>query len=288
MQSPQFPSGPVRRPMSIVVKLIVLTVLVYLAQIFTLEQSGQSVVSRALAMERDLVLESGQVWRLLTSAFCHNEASFTHIAFNMLALFFVGRIVSHVLGDREFLWMYLAAAVCSGIVQVGSLAIFRQPGEHWVLGASGAVYAVFMIFCMHYPKMKLLLLGLIPVQARWLLAAMMVYDVAGYMGWAPSLFSTGSVGHASHLGGLAFGFLYFKGEMRITRLWDQMATPRKRPQPKAQPSLRVYDPDVQPELNLDTHVDTILAKISREGEASLTARERRILKQASENLQSQR
>ena len=153
MQPPQFPSGPARRPISIVTKLIIVTALVYAAQLFTMRPMDQSSVSEALAMERDLVLESGQVWRLLTSAFCHNEASITHLAFNMLALFFVGRVVAHVVGDREFLWMYLAAAICSGIVQLGSMAIFRMPGQHWVLGASGAVYAVFMIFCLHYPRM---------------------------------------------------------------------------------------------------------------------------------------
>lgn len=277
------------KPRSVVTGIIIATVGVYLLQLLTRTADGGSAVADWLAIERDLIFRSGQIWRLLTYAFCHSEERLMHIACNMLALFFLGRIVAHTLGQREFLWMYLAAAVFSGIVQSSSLAVFRTAGSSWVLGASGAVCAVFMLFALHYPRMKLYIFGVIPIEARWLLAIMVAYDTLGYFGMAPALLlpAGASVGHAAHLGGLAFGLLYFRWNMNLTRWWDQFAG-RVKSARMPRHDLRIYNPETQPEIDYSDRVDGILEKISREGEASLTNRERRILNQASEHLKSSR
>lgn len=275
---------------SIVPKLVAVTVSVFLLQLLTRRPGeGDSAVFQWLAVERDLVLSSGQFWRLLTYAFCHSEQTLLHIAFNMLALFFLGRVVAHTIGDREFLWMYLAAAVFAGILQLCAMALSRSPGPDWALGASGAVSAVFVLFALHYPNLKLYLFGVLPVQARLLLGLVVAYDVLGFLKLTPSFLvpEGATVGHAAHLGGMVFGFLYFRCDMRITRWWDIFA---KRVSKVEMPKrgLKVYNPVDQPEVDYADKVDDILAKISQNGEDSLTDRERRVLSQASQHMKSKR
>ncbi|MDG1897035.1 MAG: rhomboid family intramembrane serine protease [Fuerstiella sp.] len=285
----QPPRGASRRPMSMVAKIVLVTIGVFLLQLLTQRSQAGSLAFDWLAIERDLVFSYGQVWRLLTYAFIHSETQLLHIGCNMLGLFFLGRIVSQSIGEREFLWVYLTSAAFSGMVQASSMAIFRTPGQDWALGASGAVCAVFVLFALHYPRMKLYFFGILPIEARWLLAVAVAWDGLGFLGLVPSLFvgDGAKVGHAAHLGGLAFGFLYFQWNMNLTRWWDHF-TGRLTAAPKFGANLKVYNPGSQPEVDYSAKIDNILAKISADGEASLTDRERRILKQASEHLKSTR
>lgn len=272
-----------------VAKIVLVTVGVFLLQLLTQRPQADSLAFDWLAIERDLVFSYGQIWRLLTYAFIHSETQLLHIGCNMLGLYFLGRIVSQTLGEREFLWVYLTSAVFSGIVQASSMAIFRTPGQDWALGASGAVCAVFVLFALHYPRMKLYFFGVLPIEARWLLAVAVAWDGLGFLGLVPSLFvgDGAKVGHAAHLGGLAFGFLYFQWNMNLCRWWDQFAG-RMSETPKSRSNLKVYNPGSQPEVDYATKVDDILAKITAHGEASLTDRERRMLTQASEHLKGTR
>lgn len=275
---------------SVVAKIVAVTVGVFALQVLTKKPGdADSLVFQWLAAERDLILSSGQVWRLLTYAFCHSESSLLHITFNMLALFFLGRVVAHTIGDREFLWMYLTAAIFAGMLQVCAMALSGHTGQDWALGASGAVSAVFVVFAMHYPKLKLYLFGVLPVQAGILLGLVVGYDALGFFGLVPSFLvpAGAKVGHAAHLGGMVFGFLYFRMDMRITRWWDVFAKRAKQVElPKS--DLRVFNPVDQPEVNYSERIDDILEKIHREGEGSLSDRERRILTQASEHMKSSR
>lgn len=275
---------------SVVAKIVAFTVAVFGLQLLT-RKPGEpdSLVFQWLAVERDLVLSAGQIWRLLTYAFCHSEQTLLHITFNMLALFFLGRVVAHTIGEREFLWMYLTAALFAGMLQVCSMALTRNNGQDWALGASGAVSAVFVVFALHYPRLKLYLFGVLPVQAGLLLGLVVGYDVLGFFGLIPTFLvpAGAQVGHAAHLGGMVFGFLYFRWDMRITRWWDVFAKRAKRVElPKS--DLRVFNPVDQPDVNYSERIDDILAKIHREGEGSLSDRERRILTQASEHMKSSR
>ena len=282
---------------SAVTKIIFATIGIFLIQMATARSvTGDSLTFEWLALERDLVFRSGHIWRFLTYAFCHSETRLMHIVCNMFALFFVGRIVANKVGDREFLWLYLASAVFAGIVQACSMAIFRAPGQDWALGASGAVSAVFVLFAMHYPRLKLYIFGLVPIQARWLLVIALAYDGLGFLGVVPSIFvgDGAKIGHAAHLGGVIFGFLYFRWNMNLTSWWDQVAGRTRTTRSASGESegevaaggfnLRVYNPGSQPDISYADRVDEILDKISRDGEASLTDRERRILTQASEHL----
>lgn len=274
------------------VKLIlILTVGVFALQLLSLRPNGESVVFDWLALEHTRVFHGGQFWRLLTYGVLHSPQNVMHIVCNMLVLFFLGRIVSLKTGQGEFLAIYAASAVLAGMMQSCAQAI-KAPGiEGWTIGASGAVMCVFVMFTMWYPKVKLYLFGVVGVKAQWLLFGVLGYDFLGLIGLTPALFSSegASIGHAAHLGGAVFGFLYIRSELNLTGWWNHFAGRKPLALGKAnRPELRVYNPGSQPEANIAGRMDQILAKITAEGEDSLTERERRFLKQASQHLANSR
>lgn len=77
-----------------------------------------SVVQDWLELDTSKV-KQGQIWRILTSAFCHDRSGLWHILFNMLGLIWFGITLEHMYGDREFLLFYLTAAILSGLAFVG-------------------------------------------------------------------------------------------------------------------------------------------------------------------------
>lgn len=272
------------------VKLIlILTVGVFALQLVTQRPEGGSVVFDLLALEHTHVFQQGQCWRLLTYTLLHSTENPMHILCNMLVLFFLGRVVSIKTGEGEFLAIYGMAAVMAGMMQACAQAIMASGVQGWTIGASGAVMGVFVMFTMWYPEVKLHLFGVIGVKAKWLLGVVVSYDLLGLFGMAPGLFAApgSNIGHAAHLGGAAFGFLYVKSEMQLTNWWNHFAG-RKLAAVSGGHNLRVFNPGTQPEVNFSGRVDDLLTKISTQGESSLTDRERRYLKQASQHLSNSR
>lgn len=78
-------------------------------------------------------------WRMLTAAFLHSQGSFLHIAFNMYALYILGKVLEPVMGRSRFLALYLISAIGGS---VGVLLLSDNPLQG-VVGASGAVFGLF-------------------------------------------------------------------------------------------------------------------------------------------------
>jgi membrane associated rhomboid family serine protease len=137
-------------------------------------------------------------WTPFTYMFRHDRSSLFHILFNMLALYFFGPRLEDRLGGKHFIILYigggLAGALCSVLFTPRAI----------VVGASAAVYAVTVGFTMFWPRTRIYLYGLIPVEA-WLL--MVIY--VGWGLWA-GLQGGGNIAHFAHLGGMAWGAGYIK------------------------------------------------------------------------------
>lgn len=274
-------------PMSIVTKIIIATCAAFVLQVLSAGRNGEvSFIDKWFVLQSD-GLFSGHVWKLLTYAFLHDTHNLLHIVMNMLILFMMGRVVVQITGEREFLWFYCAAAVFAGICSVCFYRFMRIDPS--IIGASGAVLATFALFALHYPRQKLYIFGILPVEARWLLVAYVLYGAVPMM---QSIYSghlgSDRVAHSAHLGGLLFAWLYFRWNMRFSTWWDQFARRTSSTVKAKKTGLKVYNPKAQPEADLSNRVDDILAKISEHGEASLTDRERRILRQASEQMKKRR
>jgi membrane associated rhomboid family serine protease len=130
-----FTPGGIRFPATIA--LIAINVMVYLAEIATgiggLEPGNSHFVFE-FGLFGPLVTE-GEAYRLLTGAFLH--ASIWHVGFNMLALFFLGRLLEPGIGTVRFLFVYFAALFG------GAFGALLLSPDSLTIGASGAVFGIF-------------------------------------------------------------------------------------------------------------------------------------------------
>lgn len=91
------------------------------------------------ALSPAAVLQYGEWWRILTSAFLHG--GLMHIGVNMLSLWLIGRFVEYALGPLRMLLVYFISLVVSGL----GVVYLSGPGAAMVptLGASGAIFGLF-------------------------------------------------------------------------------------------------------------------------------------------------
>ncbi len=200
-----------------------------------------------------------------------------HIAFNMLTLFFLGRPVEEKYGKQEFLRFYLLAVIFAGAVWMAFYLIF-PPGVPVIgVGASGGVMAVAILFIFNFPHSTLLVFGVVPVRA-WVVGVILIgVDLLN------SLNPETRIGWQAHLAGAAFGAAYFYFKWNFTFIpLNKIGNLFK-----AQPKLKVHQPDHKDE-RLREQADQILDKLHRQGEASLTSRERKILERYSRSVRQNR
>lgn len=292
-------SGGSRR--SIITIIIIINVVIFLADAFTsipadrlaqynavLERTPPGErskipkpgrwLSSTLALKADVVQKPWNVWQLLTHGFAHasidSRSSIFHVGFNMMALFFLGRPVEGKYGRDEFLRFYLMAIVVAGIGWVAAQWIAGTTHASAV-GASGAVSAVIALFIMNYWNETVYLFGAFGVKA-WVLGALMIgYDLFR------AFSSNSDVAWEAHLAGMAFGAAYAHFNWNFS--WMKFGGLASAVSSK--PKLRVHDPDAKDEA-LKEQADKVLEKIAKEGEDSLTSKERRILEKYSKSLRS--
>src|SRR5688572_5606209 len=140
-------------------------------------------------------------WTLVTYMFLHGGVA--HLLFNMIGLFFFGPRLESRLSGRGFLLLYFLSGIGGGVFSV----IFARDAA--VVGASGAVYGVLLGFAMFWPRERIYIYGILPVEA-WLLATLLVFGSL-YAGTSPAAGSR--TAHFAHLGGAVFGFL-------VVKWWD--------------------------------------------------------------------
>lgn len=220
-------------------------------------------------------------WTLITYMFAHG--GFMHLFFNMLGLFFFGPPLEARWGSREFIKFYLLCGL--GGAALSFAFAFSSP----IIGASAAVYGVMLAFAMNWPDAPIYIWGVLPVQAKWLVAILAVFSfMSAFQGRADG------VAHFAHLGGFAAAFVYMKWdrisrERRLAGFRGDGGTKRKlrvvpgnggdgpRQERPAQPAQARTQDDEQ----LLNELDRVLDKISTDGMASLTVEERRLLDQVS-------
>jgi membrane associated rhomboid family serine protease len=272
----QRPGTSLPLPRSVVGWIIAVNVVVWLADFFVSESYGRpGTLGLWMAVHVDTIKHPWMWWQFLTAGFAH-APFFNHILFNMLGLFFLGREVEDVYGHKEFLRLYLAMIVAGFVIW--NLLNLGSPVNTCALGASGAITGVVMLFALNFPRRMLLLFFVLPVPA-WVVGVLLVAtNVFGLTGADQQR----DVAYSVHLVGAAFAFLYYQQQWNFSRLSFGRL---KWPQFGGKPRLRVHQPEDEPEPDLNAEVDRILEKISRQGEASLTAKERKTLETASREYQ---
>jgi membrane associated rhomboid family serine protease len=152
-------------------------------------------------------------WQLLTYGFLHSTQHFTHIFFNMFALFMFGSEIERLFGAKRYLIYYLACVVGAALMHLIIVTTSNMPPLPTV-GASGAVFGLLLAFGMAFPKrMIIMLFPPIPMPA-WLFVTL--YGLLElYLGITQT---QQGVAHFAHLGGMATGFVlirYWRGQRRL-------------------------------------------------------------------------
>ncbi len=267
---------------SVVTKIIVVNVIVWVADflVTAIMPEQESWLAANQAVHVGTLFHPWLWWQFLTAGFTHSPHDVQHILWNMVALFFLGRDVEEAYGGKEFLRLYLVMVVFASLVWnvLGKLA--GLPDGVAAIGASGAIAGVVVLYALNFPRRTLLLFFVIPVPA-WLCGVLIVgWDMLGASGRA----GASNVAYSMHLAGAAFAFIYYQRRWNLTRLTDRFINFRW-PSFRRRPRLHIHKPEESPPSDLSAEVDRILEKIYREGEASLTAKERKILEAASREYQ---
>ena len=266
-------------PRTLTTNLVLVTFGVYLAQVFT-QGDGGGWLTNIFALRATVLQQPWLLFEFVTYGFLHDPGDIKHILFNMLGLWFFGRAVEQRYGRQEFLAFYLLAIVFAGAVWLISQLVLADVPLAYIrmLGASGGLSAVLILFALNYPKQMVYIWGVLPIPA-WTFAIFFVgSDVMG------ALNRSGNVAYTAHLGGALFGFLYFQQGWRVSN-W--LPSGWSLPRPGRRTRLRIHEPD-EVESETDQRVDEILKKIQEQGQDSLTWRERRTLEKASQAYQRKR
>ena len=161
-------------------------------------------------------------WQLLTYMFMHGN--FSHLFFNMFALWMFGATLENIWGPKRFLLFYILCGLGAGLMQEGvqyieyvtSLAHYQNvnlgggqiiPMSQYLnymttVGASGAIYGLLLAFGMMFPNSMIYLYFLVPIKAKWFVIGYAAIELL------TGIFSTGDhVAHFAHLGGMLVGLI---------------------------------------------------------------------------------
>jgi membrane associated rhomboid family serine protease len=258
--------------------------LITLAAIIGFLMKNQSVPDKALellAVPASWKLLLVRPWTLITYMFTHKDI--WHILFNMLWLYWFGRIFLEYLDQRKLVAVYLLGGISGAIVYILSFNIFPAftdvVGESVAIGASASVMAVVIAIAAYVPNytVQLFIFGRI----RIIYLALITLVLTSFMD-----FSINSGGKLAHIGGALFGYLYTlnlrqgkdigKWFNKIIDFFATLFMPRKKLTVTYKKAATDYDfnkkkADHQGKINL------ILDKISKGGYDSLTKDEKDLL-----------
>lgn len=239
-------------------------------------------------------------WQLISYMFLH--ADFTHIFFNMFALWMFGMELENLWGAKKFLIYYTICGLGAALANLLIAPLFSTVGP--TVGASGSIYGVLVAFGYLFPNRQIYIYFLIPIKAKYLVVLYMALEV-----FAVASQSESGIAHFAHLGGAVVGIIYllitsrhrlslfntFKSDS--TGFFGNNNKTQYKPPVYSEPKEKVYNAeykdieqkDYKNEIDIrqkeiQDKIDEVLDKLSKSGYQSLTDEEKRILFEESKKL----
>lgn len=239
-------------------------------------------------LPKDFFAFLGKPWTIVTYAFFH--AGFGHIFWNMLILYFTGRIFLNLFDSQRFLNVYFLGIIIGGLLFLISYNVFPTlvAINTSLIGASAGVTAVLIFICTYIPNQEVRLFGLINIKLWYLGVFVVLIDLIQIAG------SNNIGGRFAHLGGALLGYLYARqllkgkdigqGFSKILSAIGSFFTPGKRKSPLKTVHRKGSNKNKTKQGDLDytketrqKKIDAILDKISKSGYESLTKSEKDFL-----------
>ena len=283
---------------NIVYQIIAVNVAIYILvgvfRLFLFLFQGDSMIYESfikqLAVPADFKSLIFKPWTLLTYMFFHQ--GLFHILFNMLWLYWFGRIFREYLGNNKVLPVYILGGLAGAILYILAFNLFPVFSEtlsiSYALGASAGVLAVVIAAATLLPNYAIHLLFFGAVKLKYIAIVSVAIDIL-------SIPSGNAGGHIAHLGGAIFGFVFIKQLQKgndwsigFNRFSDKViaffksdgrqkvkATQTKQSRSAKGKKTKDKGSDYQKKI------DVILDKISQSGYDSLTKEEKEFLFKAS-------
>jgi membrane associated rhomboid family serine protease len=276
--------------LNIAEKLIAINVLVFIVNSlipFLLGIPKNSIV-KWFELPNDIVDIAFQPWSIVTYSFFHGGIG--HLFWNMLLIYFVGRIFLNLFDTKRFLNVYLLGVILGGLFFVTGYNIFPAffNTNAYLIGASAGASAILIFVCTYIPNQEVRLI-FFNVKLWYIGAFVVLTDLI-------QLPLSNSGGHLAHLGGALLGYLYASQLLKgsdigygFSKFLDGIANLFRGSEKKASMKT-VYKKEgtstkaaSKAAYDKKTHqkkIDAILDKISKSGYESLSKAEKDFLFQA--------
>ncbi|CAN5411865.1 rhomboid family intramembrane serine protease [soil metagenome] len=268
---------------------LVLAILMVLSRWFRFESAFQ-LIHNQFSLPSNFSEFITRPWTLITYFFTHDLGGIFHILFNMLFLYWFGKLFIEYLGSDKMIAVYVLGGLAGGLVYLLVYNVIPNPppflsGDATLVGASAAVFAVMVGAATLLPDYTFFLLLLGPVKIKWIAAVYIFLSILGSVG-------SNAGGEIAHLGGALIGFIYIK-QLQVGINWGGWITSVLdwfgnifTASPKVKVSYRKSEPsNVKKPTNASgisqREIDAILDKISDGGYESLTKDEKEKLFKAS-------
>jgi uncharacterized protein len=164
-----------------------------------------------LALKPTNILQGKFLWTLLTHMFAHG--GILHLFINMFVLFSLGGLSEKIIGRKRFLWFYIISGLFAGALSVVlsgffghtdlGARIFGSP-DIFMVGASGAIFAIAGLYVILLPKLKFMIIFL----PFFSFPAYIIIPAALVIMWIASIIGNWPVGNVAHFGGFLIGIIY--------------------------------------------------------------------------------
>ena len=201
-----------RKPFKYTYKNAVLVIALINAGVFVLTSLFRNLTAY-LGLVPFLVVDKQAYWQFFTYQFVHG--GFFHLGINMLTLFFFGVPVEQKIGTKEFILYYLLVGTIDGLL---SFLVYAATGFYYIniVGASGAIFGVLLLYAVIYPNSVIYLWAVIPIPAPLLIVGYGVIELI-------SMFSANDdIAHLTHFIGLLAGWVYIRIRFGIKplKVWN--------------------------------------------------------------------
>jgi len=284
-----------------ITRIILVNIAVFVVIVLVLAFAGgfkdgdvQYSIVKYFSIHADWYFTITHPWVILTNMFFH--ISFGHIFWNMLLLYWFGRILGDLIGDHRILPLYILGGLFGAFIYF-AYANFMGHDLSYAFGASAAVMAIILAAGVIAPDYSVNLILIGEVKLKFIVAVLLLLDLVGVYGM------TNTGGHAAHLGGAFFGYMFAtqlqngndwslpvnKFVDKLTSLFKNINSSKK-PGPRVaykNPKAASMKKATKPHAKSDTnpshqeHLDIILDKIKKTGYDSLSEEEKEFLFNAS-------
>ena len=201
-----------RKPFKYTYKNAVLAIAVINVAVFIFTSLFRNLTAY-LGLVPFLVVDKQAYWQFFTYQFVHG--GFFHLGINMLTLFFFGVPIERKIGTKEFILYYLLVGTIDGLL---SFLVYAATGFYYIniVGASGAIFGVLLLYAVIYPNSVIYLWAVIPIPAPLLIVGYGVIELI-------SMFSANDdIAHLTHFIGLFAGWVYIRIRFGIKplKVWN--------------------------------------------------------------------